>query len=90
MSMIETLVDGGNDKRKIVVAGEMLELGENEAKSTAKPGKIAVSGIDMLIGVRGLAKEMVEGANEAGIENAEFVERFGRGRRFCREMTGAT
>ena len=53
----------------------MLELGENEKGLHADTGsRIAASGIDMLIGVRGLAKELVEGAREAGLASAEFVE----------------
>ena len=70
--MVETLVDGGaNAKRKIVVAGEMLELGANEREIHAETGaKLAASGIDFLIGVRGLAKDLIEHAN--GIETAFF------------------
>jgi UDP-N-acetylmuramoyl-tripeptide--D-alanyl-D-alanine ligase len=73
MSMVRTLVDGAGDaKRKIVVAGEMLELGADGAKIHRETGeKIARSGIDMLIGVRGFAQEMVDGA--ADVE-AQFVE----------------
>ena len=75
LSMVETLVEGGSGaKRKIVVAGEMLELGEDEKGIHAETGsRIAQSGIDLLIGVRGLARELVDGAQEAGFENAEFV-----------------
>ncbi|MBA3695114.1 MAG: UDP-N-acetylmuramoyl-tripeptide--D-alanyl-D-alanine ligase [Acidobacteria bacterium] len=72
LGMVETLVDGGkNAKRKIVVAGEMLELGENEREIHAETGeKLAKSGIDFLIGVRGLAKDLVEGAN--GLSETRF------------------
>jgi len=76
LSMIETLVEGSTGaKRKIVVAGEMLELGENEKGIHTETGaRIAESGIDLLIGVGRLAREMVEGARKAGFENAEFAE----------------
>jgi UDP-N-acetylmuramoyl-tripeptide--D-alanyl-D-alanine ligase len=75
MSMIETLTDGAHGSRKIVVAGEMLELGANEKAIHRDTGtRIAASGIDMLIGVRGLASEMVEGAKAAGFENAVFAD----------------
>jgi UDP-N-acetylmuramoyl-tripeptide--D-alanyl-D-alanine ligase len=76
LSMVETLVDGSaGANRKIVVAGEMLELGQNEnAIHTETGARIAESGIDMLIGVRGLARELVDGAKGTGFENAEFVE----------------
>src|SRR5436190_20375474 len=75
LSMVETLVEGASGaKRKIVVAGEILELGEDEKGIHAETGsRIAQSGIDLLIGVRGLARELVDGAQEAGFENAEFV-----------------
>ncbi len=76
LSMVETLVAGsGGAKRKIVIAGEMLELGKNEKEIHRETGaKIAASGVDMLIGVRGLAQELVDGAKAAGIEQAEFVD----------------
>jgi UDP-N-acetylmuramoyl-tripeptide--D-alanyl-D-alanine ligase len=74
LGMVETLVDGGkNAKRKIVVAGEMLGLGENERKIHQEAGeKLAKSGIDFLIGVRGLAKDLIEGAN--GLSETRFFE----------------
>lgn len=69
LGMVETLVEGGHSaKRKIVVAGEMLELGLDEAKIHRETGaKIAVSGIDVLYGVRGLASELISGAAENGL-----------------------
>ncbi len=76
LSMVKTLVEGGAEaKRRIVVAGEMLELGEGEAEIHRNVGsEIAKSGVDMLIGVRGLAREMVEGAKEGGLTLAEFAD----------------
>ena len=75
LSMVETLVDGAGAKRKIVVAGEMLELGENEKTIHRETGeKIATSGVDVMIGVRGLAKDLVDGAKDAGLAQAEFAE----------------
>jgi UDP-N-acetylmuramoyl-tripeptide--D-alanyl-D-alanine ligase len=76
LSMVKTLVEGGaSAKRRIVVAGEMLELGSEEIAIHRTTGReIAESGIDMLIGVRGLAREMVEGAKEAGLEATQFAE----------------
>lgn len=67
LGMVETLIDGGKSaKRKIVVAGEMLELGANEKTIHAETGeKLAASGIDFLIGVRGLAKDLIAGANRS-------------------------
>jgi UDP-N-acetylmuramoyl-tripeptide--D-alanyl-D-alanine ligase len=67
ISMVETLVDGAADaKRKIVVAGEMLELGDDAHTIHRQTGEtIAALGIDMLIGVRGLAADLVRGARSA-------------------------
>ena len=75
LSMVKTLVDGGKaGGRKIVVAGEMLELGADEEQIHRETGeKIAHSGIDLLIGVRGMASKMIEGAQTGGLSSAEFV-----------------
>jgi len=75
MSMVETLVDGsGIAARRVVVAGEMLELGvEERAIHRSLGGALASSGIDRLIGVRGLAQEFVDGAREAGMSDVEFA-----------------
>ncbi len=75
LSMVETLVAGGADaKRKIVVAGEMLELGANAAEIHREMGrKIATSGVDIVIGVRGLAENLVDGARLAGMADVQFA-----------------
>ncbi|MCY7374779.1 MAG: UDP-N-acetylmuramoyl-tripeptide--D-alanyl-D-alanine ligase [Pyrinomonadaceae bacterium] len=74
LGMVETLVDGGSEaKRKIVVAGEMLELGADERELHRETGaKLANSGVDFLIGVRGLASEMTESAS--GSMKTRFFE----------------
>jgi UDP-N-acetylmuramoyl-tripeptide--D-alanyl-D-alanine ligase len=60
-------------QRRIVVAGEMLELGPSGAELHRAAGQhIAEKKIDGLIGVRGLAQAMVEAAKESGM-HAEFV-----------------
>jgi UDP-N-acetylmuramoyl-tripeptide--D-alanyl-D-alanine ligase len=60
-------------RRRIVVAGEMLELGPaGEQMHRAAGEHIANKKIDVLVGVRGMAQAMVEGARPAGTE-AEFV-----------------
>jgi len=74
LSMAATLVEGAGSSRKIVVAGEMLELGENEKAIHRETGeKLGRSGIDKLIGVRGLATELVEGAKHSGVSYAVFA-----------------
>jgi UDP-N-acetylmuramoyl-tripeptide--D-alanyl-D-alanine ligase len=59
-------------QRRIVVAGEMLELGPEGEKLHRESGKHMAGKADVLIGVRGLAKAMVESAKSAGVQ-AEFV-----------------
>lgn len=75
MSMVRTLVDGSTGAaRRIVVAGEMLELGEQAAEIHHDTGrKIAKMGIELVIGVRGLAANLVDGAREAGMAMTEFA-----------------
>ncbi len=71
-SMVRSLVQIPA-RRRIVVAGEMLELGPAADAMHRDCGQhMARYGIDRLLGVRGLAKSMVEAAVEAGM-NAEFV-----------------
>jgi UDP-N-acetylmuramoyl-tripeptide--D-alanyl-D-alanine ligase len=73
ISMVKTLA-GGASGRKIVVAGEMLELGPEAAAVHRDAGRsIAGLGIDHLIGVRGLASELVAGATESGLGSVEFA-----------------
>jgi len=71
-AMVDAL-SGMNAKRRIIVAGEMLELGPAGDELHRESGRhIAGKKIDVLIGVRGLAQGMVDAARQAGIR-AEFV-----------------
>jgi len=74
LNMVRTMAEGGRGrKRLVVIAGEMLELGRDEAALHKDAGReIAGSGIDLLWGVRGLAREIVAGANEAGLSATKF------------------
>lgn len=61
-------------KRRIVVAGEMLELGPQGELMHRDSGRhMAERKIDIVIGVRGLAEHIVNGAKQAGAR-AEFVQ----------------
>ena len=78
LSMARALAEGrvaGEDderrRRTIVVAGEMLELGADAAELHRAAGReIASLSIDVLWGVRGLARELIEGARAAGMSEA--------------------
>jgi len=59
--------------RRIAVLGEMLELGHAAEELHRQVGRYAVGRVDLLIGVRGAARHMVEAAAQAGVE-AEFFE----------------
>ncbi len=76
ISMVQTIVDGGNSaKRKIVIAGEMRELGENAAQIHFETGrKIAELKIDKLFGVEGFATDLLQGAKENGLSDGGFYE----------------
>src|SRR5665213_980208 len=63
----------GAGGRHIVIAGEMLELGpEGETLHRACGERMAMRGVDMILGVRGLAQALVDGAAGKGA-NAVFV-----------------
>jgi UDP-N-acetylmuramoyl-tripeptide--D-alanyl-D-alanine ligase len=72
-SMIKTL-RATPAQRRILVAGEMLELGPEAAALHSACGKAAAqAGIEIVLGVRGNARHIVEAAQGAGAE-ALFVE----------------
>ncbi|MGH9554380.1 MAG: UDP-N-acetylmuramoyl-tripeptide--D-alanyl-D-alanine ligase [Terriglobales bacterium] len=71
-AMVDTLA-GMRARRRIVVAGEMLELGPAAADLHRRCGAhLAARGIDVLVGVRGEAGHMVAAAREAGVD-AHFL-----------------
>jgi len=76
IGMVRTLAEAKeNVSRRIVIAGEMLELGPESPQMHREAGhEIARLGIDVLWGVRGLASEMVSAARAAGIVGASFFE----------------
>jgi len=64
-------------KRRIAVLGEMLELGRwSEALHHDVGNYVAHTGIDVLVGIRGAASHLVDGAREAGqaVDAAFFFE----------------
>ncbi len=79
LSMVQTIVESGTErKRRLVVAGEMLELGTESAQMHKEAGRaIAAAGVDKLWGVRGMARELVDGALDGGMktQDLKFFER---------------
>jgi UDP-N-acetylmuramoyl-tripeptide--D-alanyl-D-alanine ligase len=74
-AMVDALIamPAASGGRHIVVAGEMLELGaDGEALHRACGRRMAGCGVDVVIGVRGLAASLVDGAAESGAD-AVFV-----------------
>jgi UDP-N-acetylmuramoyl-tripeptide--D-alanyl-D-alanine ligase len=78
LSMAEAVAGGGEGvRRRVVVAGEMLELGAEGAALHREAGReMAGFGVDVLWGVRGLAGEIIEGARAAGMGHSatQFFE----------------
>ena len=73
MAMVDALA-GIPAKRRIVVAGEMLELGATAPDLHRGTGVyMADKKVDFVLGVRGLARGIVEAAKEGGVP-AEFVD----------------
>jgi UDP-N-acetylmuramoyl-tripeptide--D-alanyl-D-alanine ligase len=71
-AMVDTLA-AMPAKRRIVVAGEMLELGPAGEEMHRRSGRhMAERKIDWLVGVRGQARQMVDSAGAAGIR-AQFM-----------------
>jgi UDP-N-acetylmuramoyl-tripeptide--D-alanyl-D-alanine ligase len=72
-AMVDTLASMKADRR-ILIAGEMLELGSAAEQLHRDSGKHAAEKkIDLVIGVRGLARELAEAACGAGVQ-AQFME----------------
>ena len=60
-------------KRKIVVAGEMLELGSTAAELHRSCGReAAMAGAALIVGVQGEARSVLEGAREAGVDESRL------------------
>ncbi|HXN98384.1 MAG TPA: UDP-N-acetylmuramoyl-tripeptide--D-alanyl-D-alanine ligase [Candidatus Acidoferrales bacterium] len=77
-------------RRRILAAGEMLELGTSSAELHRECGKLAGSlkGIDWIVGVRGDAAELVHASIDAGHaqERAKFFENSDEAARFLAEF----
>ena len=72
MQMIETLGRVPRYSRRILVAGEMLELGNDSPFWHRECGRHAAeNGIDIVVGVQGAAREIALGAVAAGMPDSQ-------------------
>lgn len=73
MGMIDTLAEIPYFSRRILVAGEMRELGKESAGLHFECGIFAARrGVDLVIGVGGDAAEIVRGGVESGLTGSRF------------------
>jgi len=89
--MIETLAAWNGAERRIVVAGEMLELGPTSPELHRRIGRRLVeSGVDHIVAVQGNARYIREGALEAGIDpgKAVFFSDAASAAEYCERLVG--
>ena len=89
-ALAELLAATPGYRRRILAAGEMLELGTSAAALHRECGKLAgsLSGIDWIVGVRGDAAELVRAAIDAehAPERAKFFENSDEAAKFLAEF----
>ncbi len=74
-SMIRTLAARPTEGRRILVAGEMLEMGEHGPALHADCGRVAAeAGLDLVAGVRGNAVHLATAACTHGVEAVFLVD----------------
>jgi UDP-N-acetylmuramoyl-tripeptide--D-alanyl-D-alanine ligase len=77
-------------RRKILVAGEMLELGPAAEEYHQECGRAAAEGgIDLIFGVSGLAEQLVLAAGERGSDHCSaqfFADSLSAGEALCQEV----
>ncbi|MGH9447635.1 MAG: UDP-N-acetylmuramoyl-tripeptide--D-alanyl-D-alanine ligase [Terriglobia bacterium] len=72
--MIEVLATWPNARQRIVLAGEMLELGASSPELHRRVGRLcAQAGADWLLAVQGDARAFLDGAVEAGMPHAHAL-----------------
>ena len=74
MTMMRLLKGIPGYRRKILVAGEMLELGAGAARFHQACGKAAAGwGFDLILGIQGLADRVVTSARAVGYDSGHSV-----------------
>ncbi|HJQ67580.1 MAG TPA: UDP-N-acetylmuramoyl-tripeptide--D-alanyl-D-alanine ligase [Blastocatellia bacterium] len=74
VEMMTTICANEDCQRRVVVAGEMLELGATGTALHREAGESAAElGVDLIVGVRGLGREIVEGARARGMSERAAV-----------------
>lgn len=84
--MLETLSNWPGAKRRVVVAGEMLELGPSSPRLHRSVGSLCPRcGVDWVVTVQGDARFLAEGAEEAGLKagRARFFDTPEEAAAFC-------
>ncbi|MDE3178135.1 MAG: hypothetical protein KGM47_00635, partial [Acidobacteriota bacterium] len=84
--MIETLAAWPGARRRIVVAGEMLELGPSSPELHKRVGReCAMAEIDWIIAVQGDASFILDGARQAGMpeDHLRFFSSAREAGQFC-------
>jgi UDP-N-acetylmuramoyl-tripeptide--D-alanyl-D-alanine ligase len=84
--ILETLAAWPGARRRIVVAGEMLELGVSSPDLHREVGrKCAALGVDWVVAVQGDARFFLEGAVEAGMafDRTKFLSNASEAAKFC-------
>lgn len=87
--MIDLVAAWPGAVRRVILAGEMLELGPSSAELHFAAGrKMAEAGVDWLLAVQGNAQAMLEGAVAAGLsrERARFFASAREAGRFARSL----
>ncbi len=86
--MLALLAEATGYRRRILVAGEMLELGSTSPELHRRAGRHAASAADWVFGVQGHAKEIVQGAIEAGLSKGQtgFFENSEEAAKFIAEI----
>jgi len=89
-ALVQLLAVTPGYRRRILAAGEMLELGESSATLHRECGRLAggLSEIDWIIGVQGRASDFVAAAIEAGHsrDRTRFFENSGEASKFLQKF----